>query len=218
MNTLLHPATGLDAWLHFVAFTVFPVAFGQLIHWLYEWQVLAAAVLVLVAAHVWGSAILKAARLGAGTQPVPARTSQRAATPGADLREKRPAAMREEMAFETSVTGDTGRLGGLRREIRMMLGSLPCTDDPLSAHNRALCARIGSFELPASLEGAEDLRGALGTLAALRDDTTNRTAWAALVRLSTAARDLLEGAKEADNADIVDWDGLDALRRRRQEG
>jgi len=222
LGTLVHLATGLGSWLQFVAFTVFPVAFGELVHWLHDWQVLASAIILLVAAHIWGSAILKAARLNVFPQNGVGRL-QRPLVEAAEA--SRPAAPVEVEQGGPAAGGQPRleRLNTLRREIRVMLGTLPCTDDPLSVQNWTLCGRIAQLGHgePGQLaqEGLADLKPSLDALASLDTRATNRAAWAALVRLNDAARNAIEAAEQPEaGGATVDWDSLEALRRRRRDG
>ena len=70
------------SWLQFFVSTVLPVAGRELLHWLYEWQVLVAGILAILAARIWGRSVVRAARyaaLSAGTEPAVAQRSAAAA-------------------------------------------------------------------------------------------------------------------------------------------
>ena len=62
--------SALWSWLNFLAFTVLPIAFRELLHWLYEWQILLTGILALIAARVWGRS-----QNVSTTRPPPASTS-----------------------------------------------------------------------------------------------------------------------------------------------
>src|ERR1019366_1853427 len=69
-----------------------PGLLQQLGRWLYDWQVLIAGILALVAAHIWGRSVLRAAELRASgparaNRPAPPRRTTSTAGPVArDLR------------------------------------------------------------------------------------------------------------------------------------
>ena len=200
--------SALWAWIHFVAFTVLPIAFQELLHWLYEWQILLTGVLALVAARIWGKSVIRAARIAAkAEQTAPVEVQQR---PGAvpkvvpvplaasrvseplvlDVPPRKPQPRNSEL-------GD--RLFALREQIRVTLGKTPCTDDVLSAERLADCRRIAEFPLgepPANASKLlahrfDVLRSELSALGAVRETDTCRNAWEALARISIDARDLL---------------------------
>jgi hypothetical protein len=218
---LVHLATELRTWLEFVVFTVFPVAFGELAHWLYEWQVLATGILVLVAAHVWGRAILKAARVHSTNQNGVARQARPAVSATEAPRTTPAAEAGGETGASASDQAMLNSLRALRRQIRVMLATLPCTDEPLSAGNRALCGQIAHSASDEAREGpqgpnesTEALRRSLDALSTLDAQASNRSAWTALVQLNNAARDLL-GSDEKSGGGTVDWDSFAVRRGRR---
>jgi hypothetical protein len=193
----------LSSWLQFVSFTVLPVAFRELLHWLYDWQILISGILALVAARVWGKSVIRAARINARAK---------VAAPPLDL--KRPPAepvvvpmplAAPVVAVEPKpakppprAPGLPERLFALREQIRITLGRLPCTDEVLNAERLAECKRIAEFpmgEVPAGaakplVHRFEALRSKLAALGAVRETDTCRNAWEALVRISMDARDL----------------------------
>lgn len=199
------PVSGLD----FIVFTVIPVAFRELLHWLYDWQVLICGVLALVAARYWGQAVIRAARITARAKTVtesrrPAAEPVVVPTPLAATTEpvvKAPLPPAPETAE---------RLFCLREQIRNTLGRMPCTDDVLSAERLADCQRIAEFPLgepPASatkplLARFDALKSKLTALQSVRDTDTCRNAWEALVSISMDARDLMgeEPARPATQA------------------
>ena len=200
--------SALWAWIYFVVFTVLPIAFQELLHWLYEWQILLTGVLALVAARIWGKSVIRAARIAAKSeQPAPVEVQKK---PGAvpkivpvplgashvseplvlDVPARKPQPRNSEL-------GD--RLFALREQIRVTLGKTPCTDEVLSAERLADCRRIAEFPLgePPAIASKllahrfDVLRSELSALGAVRETDTCRNAWEALARISIDARDLL---------------------------
>ena len=204
--------SALWAWIHFLAFTVLPIAFRELLHWMYEWQILLTGVLALIAARVWGMSVIRAARITARAKqgapgeihkkplvvpkvvPVP-RAVPRVVEPlvldrsALEPRLRKPPPGSPELA---------DRLFALREQIRVTLGRTPCTDDVLSAERLADCRRIAEFPLgePPAIASKllahrfDVLRSELSALGAVRETDTCRNAWEALVRISIDARDL----------------------------
>ena len=199
-------------------FTVFPVAFREFTHWLYQWQVLAAAFLVLAAAHIWGRAILRATR---ATTANHGGTRRRSKSPvfavKADPHDADPVAETASSGSAAPGSDLMDRLGILRRLIRMTLGDLPCTDEVLTAESLAFCCQIARFAVDTAVLGEhadllqryETLRMELDRLGALGEADTCRSAWETLVRISNAARDLINAAAEPGGGkDTVDWDSF----------
>lgn len=192
----------LTSWLQFVSFTVIPVAFRELLHWMYDWQILLTGVLALVAARIWGRSVIRAARINARAK---------AGSP-IDIKRSPSEPVIVPMPLATLVPGEPGvrkpaartpelpdRLFALREQIRNTLGKLPCTDEVLAGERLADCKKVAEFplgELPpaASKQLAhrfEALRSKLSALGAVRETDTCRNAWEALVRISMDARDLV---------------------------
>jgi hypothetical protein len=208
--------------LEFILFTVLPVAFRELLRWLYEWQILICGVLALVAARVWGRSVVRAARITArAKQQPPAEIRRPAAEPvvvptplaaGAEPVVTVPVAPGNEPAVkEPPKTPDLPeRLFSLREQIRNTLGRMPCTDEVLSAERLSDCRAIADFplgEAPSAASRAqvarfEALKSKLAALKDVRDSDTCRNAWEALVRISMDARDLMgeEPAKAAGHS------------------
>lgn len=191
--------TMISSWFSFVSFTVFPVAFRELLHWLYDWQILLTGILALIAARYWGRSVIKAARITARA---------RAATPEFKRAPGEPVVVPIPLA--TPAAGDatlkpprmpewSDRLFALRENIRATLGKLPCTDEVLNAERLAECKKIAEFplgELPGSSPKAlahryETLHSKLAALGAVRETDSCRNAWEALVKISIDARDLM---------------------------
>jgi hypothetical protein len=200
--------SALWAWIHFVAFTVLPIAFQELLRWVYEWQILLTGVLALVAARIWGKSVIRAARIAAkAEQPAPAEIQKKpTAVPkvvpvplGASIGAGR--SLLEPQAGKPQARSSelADRLFALREQIRVTLGKTPCTDDVLNAERLADCRRIAEFPLgeppadaPKLLAHRFDvLRSELSALGAVRETDTCRNAWEALARISIDARDML---------------------------
>ena len=194
--------SALWAWIHFLAFTVLPIAFRELLHWMYEWQILLTGVLALIAARVWGMSVIRAARITArAKQAAPVEIQKKpslvpkvvpvplVAPRVVEPRLRKPPPGSPELA---------DRLFALREQIRVTLGRTPCTDDVLSAERLADCRRIAEFPLgePPAIASKllahrfDVLRSELSALGAVRETDTCRNAWEALVRISIDARDL----------------------------
>lgn len=201
--------------LNFIVFTVLPVAFRELLHWLYEWQILICGVLALAAARIWGRSVVRAARITARAKASPQPEVRRPAaepvvvpTPLAAVKEP---VIKEPLVEVPPPRVDlTDRLFSLREQIRNTLGRMPCTDDVLSAERLDDCRGIAEFPLgepPADagktqIARFEALKSKLAALKDVRETDTCRNAWEALVRISMDARDLMgeEPAKAAGHS------------------
>jgi hypothetical protein len=209
--------SALWSWIEFLAFTVLPIAFREILHWLHDWQILLTGVLALAAAYIWGKSVIRAARITARaakqqvqSQTAPTQTPKRPpATPkvvpiplassGAPALEPHG---RKPVPLPKSELAD--KLYALREQIRTTLGQMPCTDDLLSAERLEDCRRISEFPLgdpPANATKLvahrfDVLRSELAALGAVRETDTCRNAWEALVRISMDARDMM-GAEPA---------------------
>lgn len=189
----------MTSWLQFVSFTVIPVAFRELLHWLYDWQILITGILALVAARIWGRSVIRAARINARAKAMevkkhPAEPVVVPSPLAAPFAEPRPAGV----AVPSPQLPE--RLFALRELIRNTLGRLPCTDEVLTAERLSACRKIADFPLGELPSGAskplshrfEALRSKLAALKAVRETDTCRNAWEALVRISMDARDLAD--------------------------
>lgn len=195
------PVSGFD----FIVFTVIPVAFRELLHWLYDWQILICGVLALAAARYWGQSVVRAARISARNKAV-AGTRRPAAEP---VVVPTPLAATPEPVAKVPVRAAelTERLFTLREHIRNTLGRMPCTDDVLSDERLADCRAIADFPLGEPPAGAlharfEALKSKLQALQGVRETDTCRNAWEALVSISMDARDVMgdEPAKPTSKA------------------
>ena len=184
----------------FFFFTVIPVAFRELLHWIYDWQILISGVLAIAAARYWGRSVIRAARITARAKPVsPLEVRKPAAEPvvvpaSFAVAEREPAVR----IPPARIPELAERLFSLREAIRTTLGRTPCTDDVLSEERIEDFRRIAEFplgEMPSDasrLQFArfEALKSKLGALKDVRETDTCRNAWEALVRISIDARDL----------------------------
>ncbi len=191
--------SSIFSWLGFVIFTVLPVAFRELLHWIHDWQILLTGILALAAARYWGRSVIRAARITAPAKTAPAAEPPRRTGPvvvpiplGAPTSAE--PVFRMKHAPEWS-----DLLFALREQIRITLGKLPCTDDALTAERIEECKKIAQFPLGNLPEGTasaivhrfEALRSKLTALGGVRETDTCRNAWEALVQISIDARDLV---------------------------
>lgn len=191
--------TMISSWFNFVSFTVLPVAFRELLHWLYDWQVLIAGVLAIVAARYWGQSVIRAARITARSKPVSPEPKRAPVEPVVVPIPLATAAAGDATLRPVRTPEWSDRLFVLREHIRGTLGKLPCTDEILSAERLAACRKIAEFQLgelpgssPKPLAHRYDaLRSKLAALGAVRETDTCRNAWEALVKISIDARDLM---------------------------
>lgn len=187
------------AWFDFMFFSVLPIAFYELGHWLYQWQILAAGILAVVAARIWGRAILRSARIAATGQGY-ATSASRGSFAAAPVRTADAPRSRKQAAAEPQ-----DHLQNLRETIRSTLGTMPYTDEPLTRDRMALCSRVLQFpiaELAAKSSRPqaglyEALQRELSALGNLSEKNTCRNAWEVLVRINNAARDLIEARGRA---------------------
>lgn len=180
----------VQSWVHFFVFTVLPVALSEVLRWIYEWQVLVGAIIALVAARLWSRSLIRAAEIAARSARHPPQGEPRRV-------ERLEAPARPPML--------RNRLFALREMIRVTLGKLPCTDEPLSPENLADCRRVAEFALGECPAGApksviqryESLRSKLQALKGVRQSDSCRHAWQALAGISLDARDLTDLEKAA---------------------
>jgi len=213
--------SALWSWLHFLVFTVLPIAFRELLHWLYDYQFLAGTGLAVLAAWIWGRAVIKAARIAAKGQAA-------SIAPPAPEAHLRPSAAPKVVPIPLAASGAPAieptvkklvsvpksplaeRLFALRELIRATLGRMPCSDDALSAERLADCRRIAEFalgDIPADAPRLQAhrfdvLRSELSALGAVRETDTCRNAWEALVRINMDAREIVAAEPAAPAAAI----------------
>ena len=164
--------------------------------WLYDWQTLVTGICALLAAHIWGRAIVRAAELRAGAMrqartPVPRQVPSAvpsAASAARDLRSP---------SLETALHHAPEAVEKLRTQIRAVLGRVPHTEVPMNPSQLSLCKSIASFTLDenslkreAPREAYAVLKQELSGLAALDDGASCMTAWKALTSINKCARNL----------------------------
>ncbi|MDE2181831.1 MAG: hypothetical protein KGJ78_02290 [Alphaproteobacteria bacterium] len=203
MSSVQQMLTATMSWVGFVLFSVFPIAFRELVHWVYEWQVLVAGILAVIAAGVWGKAVVRGARIAAAQAPVP--VPGKIVTPQSPAPAARAAAPR---LVEATPAPAVEPLQALRETIRTTLTGIPYTDEPLTPERMALCSKVLQFPVAdlaakAARQHApryELLQKELSSLGDMSERNTCRNAWQVLVRINDAARDLLEvGAGKASS-------------------
>lgn len=192
--------TQVLSWLDFVLFSVLPIAFNELIHWLYDWQVLIAGILAIVAARIWGKSVVRGARIAAAAQ-MPASVAPRAqAAPAPSPAAPPRPAPRPVPAASAAAAGDP--LLALRETIRATLAAIPYSDEPLTPERMTLCSRVLQYPVGDAAAKAgkvlapkyEVLQKELGALGEMGEKNTCRNAWQVLVRINDAARDLIEAS------------------------
>ncbi len=196
----------LMSWSEFILFHVLPIAVSQIFDWIREWQILVAVFLVLIFFQIWSHAILRAARRAAKET---VQTETRAVEASLKLLrrqiEQRPAPrMQAPVAAQAAppaaplVPVDSrAAVDDLRQAIRLALGSIPVSDDPLSeTGSRLYRAAIGSMGgIGTDLKPGDRLGGlepVLTELAALERSfppQSCRQAWQALVKVNALARE-----------------------------
>ena len=172
----------------------------QLGRWLYDWQVLLAGILALVAAHFWGRAVIRAAELRAGVPGPPKRATRTRRSPPLSvpaLRDLRTTVEPKEQApAPAPALGAGDELARLRATIRGVLARVPCVDDPLTAAQVLQCKSVGNFFLDAEKfkndglirSGFDTLRHELAVLSGLTERATGRTAWQTLIAINNHVR------------------------------
>lgn len=205
----------LVSWSEFILFHVLPTAVSQIYDWVREWQVLAATVLVLVFFHFWSRTILRAARRTAKetvqTETRAFGASLKLLRRQIELREvpsAKPAGIppaeiprvSEPQAVAPPPADDHAAVEQLRQAIRLALGKIPLSDEPLSPEGlRLYKAAIGML---ANVNVNSDapqtvLQQILSELAALEQSfppQSCRQAWQSLVKVNALAREFHEPA------------------------
>jgi hypothetical protein len=168
-------------------------AIALIVKWLHDWQALLTGVCAVIAAHVWGRTVIRAAELRASAirpnrSPVPRQTPSVAGPPSRDLRLQQ---------SEIATLSAPESVEKLRIQIRNLLGRVPHSDEPLNASQLSLCKGISTFSLDeASLkrdaprEAYATLKGELAELGNLTKGASCMTAWKALTAVNKGARDL----------------------------
>lgn len=199
----------LVSWSEFVLFHVLPIAVSQIYDWIREWQILVAVILVLLFLHLWTRTILRAARRAAKEtvqtetrafdaslkllrqqlEAKPERVKKAAEAP------RRPEPVQAPQPVEARAAVET-----LRQAIRLALGTIPMSDEPLSPSSERLYkAAIGALddtgvEFPAELRQGVlgQLLSELGELRQAFPPQSCRQAWQSLVKVNALAREFHE--------------------------
>lgn len=202
----------LISWSEFFLFHVLPIAVAQIIDWIRDWQILIAAGLGLAFFHLWSRAILRAARKAARET---VQSEIRGLEAGLKLLRRQIEVKREIVAAgsvevppkpapppdderSAGITNPVAAVEQLRQYIRLALGKIPVSDDPLSPEGIRLY-RAAIASIPESLVPPDDRRGEfdriLAELAALERSFppgSCREAWQALVKVNAIAREFHE--------------------------
>jgi len=168
----------------------------QIGRWLHDWQVLLAGILAVVAAHIWGRAVIRAAELRSGVPGRPKRATRTRRSPPLVpvLRDLRTAEPMDRAPAPALGPGD--ELARLRATIRGVLARVPCVDDPLTAAQLLQCKSVGNFFLDAEKfkndglirSGFDTLRHELAVLGGLNERATGRKAWQTLIAVNNHVR------------------------------
>lgn len=172
----------LASWSEFILLHVLPIAISQIVDWVREWQILVAALVLLIFFHFWTRAILRAAREaaketvlaetrafdaglkllrrqieagpdGSETPAVrPSAAGPRARVEPAPMAD--PAQTERSVRPQPAVDGNTA-VDHLRQAIRLALSTLPTSDDPLPP----VSLRLYRAAIDALDEGALDVTG-----------------------------------------------------------
>ena len=168
-------------------------AVALVVKWLYDWQALIAGICAIIAAIIWGRAVIKAAELRAGSvrpsrSPIPRQLSALSPPPPRDLR------VQESEAAAMSAPELVERL---RVQIRVLLGRIPHSEEPLNAGQLSMCKGIANFTIDptnfkreAPREAYAALKKDLSALSSMTRGTTCLTAWKALTAVNKTARNL----------------------------
>lgn len=206
----------LASWSGFILLHVLPIAISQIVDWVREWQVLVAAILLLIFFHFRSRAILRAAR-EAAKETVLGETRafdaglkllRRQIESGADLPKSQAAVTKtsEPVRTEPQTPAKLSRPGAdgpatiehMRQAIRLALSTLPMSDEPLPPASlrlyRAAIDALNDADTDLGREGRQDVLDQIqAELALLRQafpPQSCRLAWQSLVKVNTLAREL----------------------------
>jgi len=197
-------------WTELLFTNIFPVVLTEVYNWLKAWQVLVAAILVIIAGRHWVNSIL--ASLARPRSLISESSPSRA---DALLKNaNRENLARDEAKQETRPvvphslnfpqSDDVSlRLDHVRDLVRSALSAIPVSEAPLSGQGAKLYQRMTSFSFedlcsstrdnPEHWRLANELQTELAALMAKNlEDVSCQNAWQTLVRLNTLARQLKE--------------------------
>ncbi|HVZ70369.1 MAG TPA: hypothetical protein VG891_12975 [Rhizomicrobium sp.] len=204
----------LASWSEFVLFHVLPIAITQIVDWVREWQVLVAAIALIIFFHFWSRTILRAARQAARevvlaeTRSMEAglkllrRQIDKGAGPGgtATARTVRPDREPPGDPLPSAPIASRAAVERLRQSIRLALSTVPMSDEPLPSEGlRLYRAAIDALD-GAGADLKDDrqqklLNQILAELDALRrtfPPQSCRVAWQSLVKVNALAREFQE--------------------------
>lgn len=190
-------------WARFLYYQVLPIAWDQLVQWLYEWQALIAGALILVAGTIWVRSVNHASARTALTIAQAIRGMTDSSAHGRDtpsLILGKPG--RDGSALSRSGAGVQGfdaRLERLREIIRAALATIPQAGDAVVGEGAELYRAVAEFSLdaedtPTDKVRAQKVAEIKKTLATLNEASPEkrpcRAAWDDLVRLNRLAREV----------------------------
>lgn len=196
-----------------------PTAISQMYDWVREWQILAATVLVLIFFQIWSRTILRAARraaketvqtetraFGASLTLLRRQVEQKVlAAPPVLVEAPRaiePRPLRV-VATESAPPDGQAAIEHLRQAIRLALGKIPLSDEPLSPEGTKLYKSAIGALADANVTSDSDVAGLgqiLSELAALEQSfppQSCRHAWQSLVKVNALAREFHETPAQA---------------------
>jgi hypothetical protein len=206
----------LISWSEFILLHVLPIAVSQIYDWVREWQILVAALILLIFFHLWTRAVLRAARQAAReTVQAEARTfdarlkllrRQIEAKPdmpkegGVPDAHNLPSPARREPQQPAAATDLREAVERLRQAIRLALSTIPLSDEPLAPGSLRLyrAAIHGLDDAGIESEGArgqgvlEQICAELSALKQTFPPQSCRQAWQSLVKVNTLAREFHE--------------------------
>ena len=197
-------------WAELLFTNIFPAVLTDVYDWLKAWQVLVAAILVLIAGRYWvnailasltGSCILISEPIRSLTDVLLRNASREKLTQIAATDETRPA-VPDSLSFPQP--GDiAARLDSVRELVRSALSAIPVSEATLSGQGAKLYQRMTSFSFedlclttrdnPEHWGLANELQSELSALKAKNlEGVSCQNAWQTLVRVNTLARQLKE--------------------------
>ena len=212
----------LASWSGFILLHVLPIAISQIVDWVREWQILIAALILLIFFHFWTRGILRAAREAAKEtvltetrgfdaglkllrRQIEASTDAQkvsAVVPKIAEPARGGAVASAETARPEPVADGNAAVERLRQAIRLALSTLPTSDEPLPQVSLRLyrAAIDGLDDAGPDLDGRgrqevlEQIRAELAALKQAFPPQSCRLAWQSLVKVNTLAREFADPA------------------------
>ncbi len=189
---------------------------GEFAQWLHDWQSLVAGILALLAAKLWGDAVIKATKLQlraaaaaappAASPPAHASKGRRKSRP--DLRDLRGIAA---STREAPLNAAQDALERLRGAIRAVLYRVTPAEEALPEAQILQCVDIGkkflgdkAINIPGMEGEIETLTATLISLAKLPSASSSKAVWNSLIEVNNAARTLAQKLQEASAIHIAD--------------